>query len=69
MSEIEDERLPVQEGWRPSQTPITQSTLNMLVLKLIWANSHKNAEALSVGLGTMSEIKDKVAELFHIPVV
>jgi hypothetical protein len=63
--EIEEEKLPLDDGWKKSDRLITQADLTHLILNLISANEHKATEAADVGLGTVSEVTSAVQA--HLP--
>jgi len=50
---VEKERLPYEQGWEKSETPITQMILNGLLFKLFMANKNKLTEVLMLGTGTI----------------
>jgi len=60
---VEEERLPYEEGWRPSPRPITQSDMNHLILSLVTANDKKAEEASEVGMGTIHAATTAVTSL------
>jgi len=63
---VEEERLPFNEGWRPSDKVIGVSDFKHLILSLIAANERKVAEAKDVGLGTVIGAVEDVASILHL---
>ncbi|KAH8679681.1 Chloroperoxidase [Tricladium varicosporioides] len=60
---FEQERIPFNEGWRPSETPVTQGDMNHMIFSLIMANEHKADEAKAVGLGTVHAVSAAVTSI------
>jgi len=60
---FQEERVPFKEGWRPRDTPVTQSDMDHLIFSLIAANEHKAAEAADVGLGTVHAVNSAVTSI------
>jgi hypothetical protein len=52
---LEQERLPWNEGWRPTTTAPTTSSFVTLVLRLVAANEHKLEEAIMVGVSNIEK--------------
>ncbi len=49
----EEERLPYNEGWRPTTTQTAQLTLGDMILQLIAANNDALPEGLEITLNTL----------------
>jgi len=60
---VEEERIPVKEGWKRSETPITQSDMNHMIFSLVAANEHKAKEAADMGLGTLHAVESAVTSI------
>lgn len=58
--QIEEERLPHREGWRPPTSEISQIMMNKAIFNLIAANEHKVEEARISGLGTLQIMREVV---------
>jgi hypothetical protein len=50
---IEEERLPYNEGWRPTATETNLNTLGAMVLQLISANNDALPEGLEITVNTL----------------
>jgi hypothetical protein len=56
----EQERIPYKEGWRPLETPLTQTEMNHIIFELYKSNDHKLTEAEAVGLGTVHAVQTAI---------
>lgn len=53
---FEQERLPYEEGWRPTAEPTTLSSLAGMIFELNAANGHELPEGLTVTEGTLKAV-------------
>jgi hypothetical protein len=65
LTQIEQEKLPSEDGWKKSDRIIKQADLSHLIMNLIAANEHKTTEAADVGLGTVTAVTNAVQA--HLP--
>ena len=53
---FQEERLPYNLGWRPSQRPITLDTLGQMVLELFAANPQAVPEGITITVDTVKDV-------------